>query len=214
MAPRSAGVAMIATRIVKPLPDAEVSRSPSSTCCAIEMLESAATNRFWYTSTSLPGSPSARAAGESAPSAQKASSASAIARTARRSFTTLLWGGPKTGCGEASRGKRRVSCRISAARGGRSSRQAAAAPFIHVRSVAVERVAPPGGYSRGLAEPEARSVQEISDQGRRVTYTWFDPPFRPEPPHSTLVYGMCFTEAGMIVLGAGEFEGRRYVNLL
>jgi NADH pyrophosphatase NudC (nudix superfamily) len=78
----------------------------------------------------------------------------------------------------------------------------------------VERVAPPGGYSRGLAEPEARSVQEISDQGRRVTYTWFDPPFRPEPPHSTQAYGICFTEAGMIVLGAGEFEGRRYVNLL
>jgi hypothetical protein len=42
---------------------------------------------------------------------------------------------------------------------------------------------PPGGYSTGLAEPEARSVQEISEQGRPVTFTWFDPPFRPEPPH-------------------------------
>lgn len=26
---------------------------------------------------------------------------------------------------------------------------------------------PPGGYSRGLAEPKARFVQEISDRGRR-----------------------------------------------
>jgi hypothetical protein len=43
---------------------------------------------------------------------------------------------------------------------------------------------PPDGYSMGLAEPGARSVQEICEQGRRVTFTWFDPPFRPEPPHS------------------------------
>ena len=47
-----------------------------------------------------------------------------------------------------------------------------------------------------------------------MTYTWFDPPFRPEPPHSTQAYGICFTEDGMIVLGAGEFDGRRYLNLL
>ena len=73
---------------------------------------------------------------------------------------------------------------------------------------------PPGGWSRGLAEPAARSVQEISERGRRVTYTWLDPPFRPEPPHSNQAYGICFTEAGLVVLGAGEFEGRRYVNLL
>jgi hypothetical protein len=73
---------------------------------------------------------------------------------------------------------------------------------------------PPGGWSRGLAEPEARSVQETFEWGRRVTYTWFDPPFRPDPPHSSQAYGICFTEAGLIVLGAGEFEGRRYVNLL
>jgi 8-oxo-dGTP pyrophosphatase MutT (NUDIX family) len=73
---------------------------------------------------------------------------------------------------------------------------------------------PPGGWSRGLAEPESRSVQETSEWGRRVTYTWFDPTFRPDPPHSNQAYGICFTEAGLIVLGAGEFEGRRYVNLL
>jgi hypothetical protein len=34
---------------------------------------------------------------------------------------------------------------------------------------------PPGGYSTGLAEPEARSVQETCDQDRQVTFTWFDP---------------------------------------
>jgi hypothetical protein len=78
----------------------------------------------------------------------------------------------------------------------------------------VERVEPPGGWSRGLAEPEARSFQETSDQGRAVTFTWFDPPFRPEPPHCTQAYGICFTEAGMIVLGGGVFDGQRYLNLL
>ena len=73
---------------------------------------------------------------------------------------------------------------------------------------------PPGGWSRSLAEPEARSVQEIFDHGRRVSYTWFDPPFRPEPPNSTQAYGICFTGDGMIVLGGGDFDGERYLNLL
>ena len=52
------------------------------------------------------------------------------------------------------------------------------------------------------------------DQGRRVTFTWFDPPFRPEPPHSNQAYGICFTRAGMIVLGACDAGGERYWNLL
>src|SRR5215471_8509935 len=73
---------------------------------------------------------------------------------------------------------------------------------------------PPGGYSTGLAEPEARSVQEISDRGRRVTFSWFDPPFRPEPSHSNPAYGICFTEAEMIVLGACDVDGERYWTLL
>ena len=73
---------------------------------------------------------------------------------------------------------------------------------------------PPGGYSTGLAEPEARSVQESCEQGRRVTFTWFDPPFRPEPPHSNQAYGICFTGTGMIVLGACEAGGEQYWNLL
>jgi hypothetical protein len=78
----------------------------------------------------------------------------------------------------------------------------------------VERVAPPGGYSRGLAEPAARSVQQTCDQGRPVTFTWFDPPFRPEPPHANQAYGICFTGAGMIVLGGCDTDGGRYLNLL
>src|ERR1700749_1451645 len=73
---------------------------------------------------------------------------------------------------------------------------------------------PPGGYSTGLAEPGARSVQEVWDRGRRVTFTWFDPPFRPEPPHSNQAYGICFTGTGMIVLGACDVDGERYWNLL
>jgi 8-oxo-dGTP pyrophosphatase MutT (NUDIX family) len=73
---------------------------------------------------------------------------------------------------------------------------------------------PPGGCSTGLAEPGARSVQEVRDRGRRVTFTWFDPPFRPEPPHSNQAYGICFTAAGMIVLGACDVDGERYWNLL
>jgi NUDIX domain len=73
---------------------------------------------------------------------------------------------------------------------------------------------PPGGYSTGLAEPGARSVQEVWDRGRRVTFTWFDPPFRPEPPHSNQAYGICFTGTGMIVLGACDADGERDRNLL
>jgi 8-oxo-dGTP pyrophosphatase MutT (NUDIX family) len=73
---------------------------------------------------------------------------------------------------------------------------------------------PPSGYSTGLAEPGARSVQETCEEGRRVTFTWFDPPFRPEPPHSNQAYGICFTGTGMIVLGAFGARGERYRNLL
>ena len=47
-----------------------------------------------------------------------------------------------------------------------------------------------------------------------MTFTWFDPPFRPEPPHCNQAYGICFTEAGMIVLGACDGDGERYWNLL
>ena len=72
---------------------------------------------------------------------------------------------------------------------------------------------PPGGYPAGLAEPGARSVQEVGDRGRRVTFTWFDPPFRPEPPHSDQAYGICFTGTGMIVPGACDAGGERYRNL-
>ncbi|MBO0804107.1 MAG: NUDIX hydrolase [Nocardiopsaceae bacterium] len=73
---------------------------------------------------------------------------------------------------------------------------------------------PPGGWSTGLAEPQARTVQETCEQGRRVAFTWFDPPFRPEPPHCNQAYGICFTTAGMIVLGGTrEADGEWYWNL-
>jgi ADP-ribose pyrophosphatase YjhB (NUDIX family) len=73
---------------------------------------------------------------------------------------------------------------------------------------------PPGGYSAGLTEPEPRSVQETFEQDRRMTFTWFDPPFRPEPPHCNQAYGICFTEAGLIVLGGCDVDGERYWNVL
>jgi len=60
----------------------------------------------------------------------------------------------------------------------------------------MERVAPPGGYSTGLTEPEARSVQQIRDRGRRVTFTWFGSPFPAGTAHSNQAYGICFTAAG------------------
>lgn len=73
---------------------------------------------------------------------------------------------------------------------------------------------PPGGYSRGLVEPEPRLVHEISYEDRRVTCTWFDPPFRPEPPHSNQAYGICFTGGGMIILGGSDDGGEWSWNLL
>jgi hypothetical protein len=33
------------------------------------------------------------------------------------------------------------------------------------------RVMPPGGYLTDLAEPEARAVWKLCNQGRRVTFT-------------------------------------------
>jgi hypothetical protein len=59
---------------------------------------------------------------------------------------------------------------------------------------------PPGGYSTGLAEPEARSVQEICDSGRRVAFTWFDPPFRPEPPHANQAYAATSAASALTIL--------------
>lgn len=73
------------------------------------------------------------------------------------------------------------------------------------------RVMPPGGISSGLVEPAPRSVEG----GRRLTFTWFDPPFRPDPPHCNQAYGICFTGDGMIVLAGSEYPpGHRYWNLL
>ncbi len=51
--------------------------------------------------------------------------------------------------------------------------------------------------------------------GAVVSYTWFDPPFRPEPPHTNQAYGICSTGDGMIVLdGYSVRDGGRHWNLL
>ena len=78
----------------------------------------------------------------------------------------------------------------------------------------MERVMPPGGFSKGLVEPPPRSTQWAFEEGRQFSFTWFDPPFRPEPPHSNQAYGICFTRDRMIVLAGSRFEGRPYWNLL
>jgi len=59
---------------------------------------------------------------------------------------------------------------------------------------------PPGGWARDHAEPPARTVETYFDQGRSWTATWFDPPFRPEPPDCNQAYGICFVATGEILL--------------
>jgi ADP-ribose pyrophosphatase YjhB (NUDIX family) len=73
---------------------------------------------------------------------------------------------------------------------------------------------PPGGYLTGLAEPEARSVQEFWDRGRRVTLPGSIPRSGRNRRTSNQAYGICFTGTGMIVLGACDADGERYWNLL
>ena len=59
---------------------------------------------------------------------------------------------------------------------------------------------PPAGWSRDHVEPSARAVESFLDQGRLCTATWFDPPFRPEPPDCNQAYGICFDASGRILL--------------
>ena len=59
---------------------------------------------------------------------------------------------------------------------------------------------PPGGRARDYAEPPARVVETFVDQGRVNTVTWFDAPFRPDPPDCNQAYGICFDEWGRILL--------------
>jgi len=73
---------------------------------------------------------------------------------------------------------------------------------------------PPGGLLKGPGRARGAVGPGDLRPGRRGTFAWFDPPFRPEPPHSNQAYGICFTEAGMIVLGARDGDGGRYWNLL
>jgi ADP-ribose pyrophosphatase YjhB (NUDIX family) len=57
-------------------------------------------------------------------------------------------------------------------------------------------------------------VEEIPSGGRRVKVSWFDPPFRPEPPDANQAYGICFTEDGLIVLVCSDDDsGKQYWNL-
>lgn len=59
---------------------------------------------------------------------------------------------------------------------------------------------PEGGWARDRREPAPRSTESYIEAGRRWTATWFDPPFRPEPPDCNQAYGICFTDSGVIVL--------------
>jgi 8-oxo-dGTP pyrophosphatase MutT (NUDIX family) len=64
----------------------------------------------------------------------------------------------------------------------------------------VTRVMPEGGWAPDRPEPAPRNVETYVDTGRPWTVTWFDPPFRPEPPDCNQAYGICFTETSQIVL--------------
>ena len=69
---------------------------------------------------------------------------------------------------------------------------------------------PPGGRAPDRPEPAPRSVETYFDAGRQWTATWFDPPFRPDPPDCNQAYGICFTRSGDIVLVRSEHD---YWNL-
>ena len=59
---------------------------------------------------------------------------------------------------------------------------------------------PPGGQAPERSEPAPRAADTFFEGGRPWTATWFDPPFRPEPPDSNQAYGICFTDGGEVVL--------------
>ena len=67
-------------------------------------------------------------------------------------------------------------------------------------NAAMDRVMPEGGWAPDRREPTPRIVETYFEGGRPWTATWFDPPFRPEPPDCNQAYGICFTNAGEIVL--------------
>jgi ADP-ribose pyrophosphatase YjhB (NUDIX family) len=69
---------------------------------------------------------------------------------------------------------------------------------------------PPGGIAAPRPEPTPRTSETFLDGGRPWTATWFDPPFRPEPPDCNQSYGICFAADGDIVLVR---DGRHYWNL-
>lgn len=75
------------------------------------------------------------------------------------------------------------------------------------------RVMPSDGVS-DLVEPgPARTTEHVTADGRQLLISWFDPPFRPEPPHANQAYGICFTEQGQILLVCLNHLGQAYWNL-
>jgi ADP-ribose pyrophosphatase YjhB (NUDIX family) len=64
----------------------------------------------------------------------------------------------------------------------------------------MSRVMPGGGWAPYRDEPLPRTVETFLETGRLITATWFDPPFRPDPPDCNQAYGICFTNIGEIVL--------------
>lgn len=67
------------------------------------------------------------------------------------------------------------------------------------------RVGPRGGRTR-LARPDPVLIEHHGTGSPRVGVerawicSWFDPPFRPEPPDTNQAYAICFTAYGQIVL--------------
>lgn len=72
---------------------------------------------------------------------------------------------------------------------------------------------PPGGQADVGEEPPPRVVENHLIDGRSVTVTWFDPPFRPEPPNTNQAYGLCFALDGRIVIVGTHNQGVPYWNL-
>jgi hypothetical protein len=72
---------------------------------------------------------------------------------------------------------------------------------------------PLGGQAEIDGEPPPRVVENHLIGGRRVTITWLDPPFRPEPPNANQAYGLCFAPDGRILIVGTENDGVPYWNL-
>ena len=181
MAPRSSGCAMIATRIGAPAFPAAWRRLPRLACCGIVTPASASTNRFWLTSTSLPGSPSASAActGSSAsPAATRiARQTSGAARPAwapraelaagviHRSSSSLGAASPPA-FGGCRRGRRRSTRRIPTPPSRSEVSQAA-----RISSTQPARAIRCGASSPSVVRPASRSITAVRISSKVATPT-------------------------------------------